>query len=351
MISNKQARSALVELSGGVDSAVAARLLLSKGWQVQGVYLDMLPDSLGTDALKAAERIAGKLGIEFHVLDLHENFQDEIIEYFCRSYLAGITPNPCVICNPRIKVSRGLEFVKELGLTHLATGHYARILPCKKGYYGLFSGRDRSKDQSYFLHRLPRSSLANIVFPLGEWTKVQTKEYAARVGLAGLVLSESQEVCFLKGDYRQFFGDRAEGLAVPGEIVDMDGRILGTHTGLYSYTVGQRRGLGIPDASPYYVVRLDTRNNRLVIGKDRDLWCNKLTVTDIHWLVPSSDMGKKELLIKIRYRHRGCMGTIHMMNYNRARISFLEPQRAVTPGQFAVFYRGEQVLGGGVICG
>ncbi len=350
MISNKQSCSALVELSGGVDSAMAAYLLLSKGWQVHGVYLDMLPDGLGKRALETAERIADKLGIEFHVLSLHKRFRNEVIEYFYRSYLSGITPNPCVMCNPRIKISMGLGLMERLGLTHLATGHYARIMPCKEGYHGLFSGKDHLKDQSYFLHRLPREKLANIVFPLGEWTKVKVKEYAAKVGLSGLVLSESREVCFLKGDYRRFFSDYAKALTLSGEIVDMHGRILGRHTGLHSYTIGQRRGLGIPDASPYYVVRLDTKNNRLVVGKDKDLWCSELNVTDIHWLVSPSNI-EEELLIKIRYRHKGCKGIIYMMDNHRARIGFHEPQRAITPGQFAVFYRKDQVLGGGVICG
>ena len=344
-----QERKIVVALSGGVDSAVAAARLIEQGWQVRGVHLLLTEKQ---EDLTSLNLLCKFLGIECLQLDFRQEFTAHIINYFSALYRAGKTPNPCVRCNEQIKFGELLRIVRSWGYNYLATGHYARIEPDSSGTAALLQGLDTLKDQSYFLHRLKLNILNSVIFPLGRMTKSQVKEKSASLGLDRFLPSrESQELCFVNGNYTDFINQLGEeGLDSPGPIVNRQGEILGRHRGLEYYTVGQRQGLGVPASAPYYVLEIIPELNQLVIGFKEELKAAALEVEDINWLIPppSEPLRAK---VRLRFRHPGVGCLISPSSTKDARVFLDFPQTAITPGQAAVFYRGEQVLGGGwIVC-
>lgn len=338
-----------VALSGGIDSAVAAAILKEQGYEVLGLYLWL---SDGQEGWTQVQAVGRRLHLTVRQLDLRAAFRQEVIDYFGRSYQAGQTPNPCVRCNERIKFGRLLQLVREWGLEALATGHYARIQPDAAGRWGLWRGFDRQKDQSYFLHRLPLPVLPQILLPLGELTKTRVQEVAQELGLNELVSpEESQELCFMgQGNYRDFL----QTLGVTkkensGWFVDLQGQPLGRHRGLACYTVGQRRGLGLCGREPYYVVELRPETNEVVVGPKEALASRGLVAQEVNWLIPPPE-APIPAVVQVRYRHRGVRSLLTPLPGNKVRVEFQEPQGPVAPGQAAVFYDGDRVLGGGWIC-
>ena len=343
-------RSVLVALSGGVDSAFAAYDFLQAGWHTEAFFLDILPEGCPGTGLLAAKSVAKHLGIRLHCLNEAEKFENEVISYFKKSYNKGLTPNPCVICNDRIKVVIGLSLADSLGVNYLATGHYARAKKFLNSQTGLFKAKDLKKDQSYFLHQIPKEAIPRLIFPLGDRTKKDVMKQAAETGLLALAQKESQEICFLKGNYRTFLEKRSLFNNLPGDIVTVDGKVLGRHAGLYAYTVGQRQGIGVPDKTPYYVAALDRKNNRLVVGKEHNLWAGEFLVEHVNWLVSPDIALKQPCTVKIRYRHAGGTAKLELLESGKVHVCFFSDQWAITPGQFAVFYLDDLVLGGGSIC-
>ena len=342
--------SALVALSGGVDSAVAAFTLIEAGCHVEACYLYMLPDGLSDPGLKASQKICRRLDIKLHVIEARHLFNNEVISYFVSTYSAGLTPNPCVICNPRLKLKQCLDLAGSLGMDFLATGHYARIKPHSSGSPALYSALYPEKDQSYFLHQLPASFLPRLSFPLGNLNRQQVTRIASDAGLDEIVLEESQEVCFLKGNYRSFLEKYECCNHGPGPIKNLEGETIGRHSGLYAYTIGQRRGLGIPDATPYYVLDLDVRENTLVVGKDSQLLRETLYASGLNLFFREKLAYGLTCHVKIRSRHHPAPATVRLVSDDLMEVVFSRPQRAITPGQFAVFYRDDMVIGGGQIC-
>jgi tRNA-specific 2-thiouridylase len=340
-------KKVVVALSGGVDSAVAAALLLQQGWEVLGVHLLLREKQAPPPSL---ESICQVLGIDCLTLDFRREFYTRIISYFASLYLAGKTPNPCVRCNEQIKFGALLEVIRSRGFTHLATGHYARLVVNGSGDTALLRGLDSRKDQSYFLHRLKLEALPAILFPLGRLTKGQVKETSLSLGLDPyLPARESQELCFITGNYVDFIHDLGgEGLNCPGPIINRAGELLGRHRGLEHYTVGQRQGLGVPGPAPYYVLEIVPDLNQVVVGCKEELQSEAIEVEDINWLVPPPTLPRRAE-VRIRYRHPGVGCLISPSNSQKAMIFLDQPQTAITPGQAAVFYQGEQVLGGGWI--
>ncbi|MGA6924279.1 MAG: tRNA 2-thiouridine(34) synthase MnmA, partial [Desulfosarcina sp.] len=271
------------------------------------------------------------------------------VEYFRSAYRMGKTPNPCLVCNPEIKFGVLLEKARQLGASRLATGHYARVASGPDGRPRLLTGLDRSKDQSYFLSRLTREQLARACFPLGGWTKSGVRALAAQKGLHPSDRVESQDVCFIKSaHYTDFLAHTRGFQPLPGEIVDTAGRRVGTHDGLHRYTVGQRRGINCPAGQAYYVVRIDVTRNRLVVGFKDSLIADGCRVTGINWIADAPDRPMR-VDTRIRYRHRPVPSTVSPVGPREAKLRFVEPQTAVTPGQGAVFYQGDEVVGGGWI--
>lgn len=352
-------RRIAVALSGGVDSLVAAYLLQAEGWEILPLHFltgfeagEAAPAEAAADRAQARlSAIGARLGRPVEVLDLRALFRSRVVDYFTAAYLAGETPNPCVLCNPQIKFGALLEAALAAGAEKLATGHYARVEAGADGRRHLKKGRDRRKDQSYFLCRLTQEQLSRARFPLGGLTKDQTRTLAAARGLVPVAASESQDICFVKaGGYRDFVAAALREPPPPGPITHVDGRELGRHEGLHRYTVGQRRGLNCPAAAPYYVVRLDAASNRVIVGGRQDLFAAQCRVTAINWIVPEP-AGPIRVEARIRYRHAAAPAVFQPEGPGAGRLRFDSPQPAVTPGQAAVFYRGDEVLGGGFIAG
>ncbi len=336
-----------VAVSGGVDSLVAAALLKVRGYPVFGIHFVTGYEPRNLDVAAVTDQ----LGIRLHVVDLADVFRSQVVTYFLRTYLAGKTPNPCMVCNPAIKFGALFEHARHLGAERLATGHYARSVQDTRQQPHLLRGADRQKDQSYFLAFLTRPQLAGACFPLGEMQKSEVKAWAASEGLHPLARQESQDACFISDrGYTDFLTDQLGTISSPGEIVDRDGRVLGRHAGLHRYTVGQRRGIDCPAAEPYYVLRLDTRNNRLVVGSREDTRASHCRVQAINWIQPEPP-GPIRVHTRVRYRHTAALSTLTPQPQHQAVIRFDEPQSAITPGQGAVFYLGEEVIGGGWIWG
>ncbi len=342
--------SVLLLVSGGIDSSVTAYILLKQGFDVQGLFLRMTGLPQEEKALERTLRILDHLGIRLYVEDVRDKFKRSVIDYFEKSYLSGLTPNCCCICNLTVKVQTGLGFLERLGMDILATGHYARIRKEERPL--LLSGRDPKKDQSYFLHQLGTRALERMILPLGGMFKEDVKKLAENVGLSRLVESESQDICFFKGDYRTYLKKRSKVFSQPGPIVTIDGQLVGTHQGVCGYTVGQRRGLGISDAAPFYVVEIKARENVIVVGKKKDLLKKEAFVEDINWIVEPEAYPSLRFYVKIRSRHKAAPATLTFLGRDKTRVKvqFDEAQRAITPGQFAVFYAGQVVVGGGRIC-
>ncbi len=335
-----------VALSGGVDSSFAAYLLRERGENLLGLFA-LLSQSDPEQEIARVRRICDFLKISLEIVDLRRPFKEKVIAYFKEQYRQGLTPNPCIICNREIKFGLLLETAHKLGASKLATGHYVRLQFNKANLcYELFKGRDQDKDQSYFLALLTQKQLSQTIFPLGEWKKEEVIKEAVKLGLFNLTSPESQEVCFIRGDYRNLFLQED---FPPGDIVTVSGKVVGKHQGLFAYTIGQRRGLGVRLGKPYYVVALDRERNRLIIGPKKFLKRKHLRVGGVHFICPAYRSQSFDAFVRIRYRHKEAPARIELLSASEARVVFKNPQEAVTPGQFAIFYQKELVLGGGEI--
>jgi len=333
---------------------VAAARLQEAGHEVCGLWMQVTGEgpSEADPSFSDARAAARALGIPLTSIDLRDAFREEVIAYFLREYLAGRTPNPCVLCNPRIKFGPLMERGMALGAEFFATGHYARTAwdPAEKRFI-LLRGLDRAKEQSYFLWGLTQEQLCRCRFPNGEATKEEVRQEARRRGLPLSERQESQEICFISdGDYRLFLQRHLQAkIAAGGEIVDTAGRILGRHEGVFGFTIGQRQGIGIPARRPYYVLRIDPAANRVVVGAKEDLLTTVLLARGMHWVSISPPPGEFRAMAKIRYRHTGGACRVTPRGEGEVLVRFDEPQEAVTPGQALVLYQGDRLLGGGWI--
>jgi len=345
-------------MSGGVDSSVAAYLLKKQGYDVIGLTFRGWPQDCrsieedkccGPQAVADARMVAHSLDIPYYVIDEIETFQREVMDYFAAEYQRGRTPNPCVICNEKVKFGSLLRKARGLGAEMIATGHYARIT--KNGRHELRRARDERKDQTYFLFTLNQDQLARAMFPLGELTKAEVRAIAKEIGLKTYGKEESQEVCFVpENDYRKFLRESAGVTDRQGPIVSKSGQVLGQHAGIHNFTIGQREGLnlgGLP--RPLYVLELDPATNRVIVGEAEELLRDSFDVENCVW---HSDPPTEpvEVTVKPRHQHPGARAFVEALAGNRARVCLPEPQRAITPGQAAVFYRNDSVIGGGWIC-
>jgi tRNA-specific 2-thiouridylase len=347
--------SVLVAMSGGVDSSVAACLLAEAGYEVLGSHLRLVHgDGLdhgccGPSAERDARAVAEVAGFPFEVVDLTDVFEERVVADYVAELEGGRTPNPCVRCNERIKFGAFLDRARSLGVDRVATGHYARTSRDQDGFWHLYRGADPSKDQSYVLHMLGQEELESALFPVGELSKHETREHARRAGLSVAAKPDSQELCFVpQGEAQAFAAERAPHLAREGEVVDSSGRVLGAHQGTYRYTVGQRRGLGVSTSERTYVVDVDAAANRVVVGPAELLARRGLEAERVNWIAGRTE-GPFEADVKIRYRGDPAPAVVAPEGDHRARVEFLMPQRAVTPGQSVVFYSGDEVVGGGTI--
>src|SRR5437868_3983613 len=362
-----------VAMSGGVDSSAAAVLLQEAGHELVGFTMQLWNQRRGLsvdehgeplpsrccslDDVYDARRVAAELGFPFYVLNLEREFERDVVEPFVASYLAGETPIPCVACNSRLKFAALDRMAQSLGCEKVATGHYARVeFDEETNRYRLLRGRDARKDQSYFLWELTQGQLSRSLFPLGELAKTDARAAARRRELPVADKAESQEICFVPdGDYAGFIDryldaeNKTDDAPPPGEIVNARGEVLGEHTGIHHYTVGQRRGLRLAHERPLYVVQVDARRNRVVVGEGDELLGREFTATGVNWIAFDDPRESVRADVRVRYRHEAAPATIEPLADRRVRVCFDEAQRAITPGQATVFYRGDEVLGGGWI--
>ncbi len=343
----------LVALSGGVDSSIAAALLLEAGHRVYGLHFILpSPEDITQKRVSRARNVAQYLKIPLEIVDLRGIFEKELIAPFVAAYLKGLTPNPCVRCNPLIKFEQMHRHAVRRQFDFMATGHYVRIKRTgKNDTVTLWRGKDRQKDQSYFLHRLSRRQLSKTIFPLGHMTKVETRALAGELAIPSHGDPESQEICFIpEMDYRLFIQSRRKNPEFgKGPIVNLKGEIVGRHEGIHRYTIGQRHGLGIASSRPYYVKALEPNGNRVIVGRREDLFSERVSVRDFHWINPFEPADHSSLGAQVRYRHKAAPGRLEVIDTARVRFIFDQPQMAITPGQALACYQGDRVLGGGWI--
>ena len=351
----------VVAMSGGVDSSTTACFLKEKGYEVIGatMCIGMMDKTQGGPArccglgdIEDARRVALQLEIPFYVFHLREEFEKEVIQYFCEEYVKGRTPNPCILCNERMKFGSFLKMALELEADFIATGHYARLdFDERIGRTLLKKGVDRRKDQSYVLFSLTQDQLRHTLFPLGEHRKEEVRKKALQLGLRVHDKPESQEVCFIQeSSYHSFLSERLKESIEPGPIVDREGNVLGKHKGIPFYTIGQRRGLRLAKGKPLYVIGIDREKNGIVVGGEEEVYGDTFIVDSVNWIVPQKMISSSHnAQVKIRYNHPGSEASISPKGEGELEVKFKSPQKAITPGQAAVFYDGETVLGGGWI--
>jgi tRNA-specific 2-thiouridylase len=350
----------IVGMSGGVDSSAAAALLLEQGYEVVGITLKLWPQDCvsraedkccGPQAVMDARAVCHKLGIPYYLIDEADAFQKQVIAYFAEEYKAGRTPNPCVMCNEKLKFGALLDRARQLGAERVATGHFARLEKSADGRRTLLKkGRDARKDQSYFLFSLRQNQLERALFPLGEKTKTDTREVARACQLKTADKEESMEICFVPDkDYGKFLSAANLVQRHRGDIVDVRGQVLGQHDGIEFFTIGQRKGLGLSSPKPLYVIELDAAQNRVVVGDDSALERERFEVERCNWIAFDTPPEEIEVSAKIRYNHPGTPATVRPLSGGGASVTLHEPQRAITPGQACVFYDGDLVIGGGWI--
>ncbi|HEY3025101.1 MAG TPA: tRNA 2-thiouridine(34) synthase MnmA [Pyrinomonadaceae bacterium] len=362
-----------VAMSGGVDSSAAAAILKAQGhdlvgfamqlWnQRRGINVDENGEPLPSrccslDDVYDARRVAEQLGFPFYVLNLERDFERDVVQPFVASYLSGETPIPCVACNSRLKFASLDRLASSLGCEKVATGHYARVEhDTAANRYRLFRGRNAQKDQSYFLWELTQEQLSHALFPLGDMSKPEVRGVARSSNLAVADKAESQEICFVPdGDYAGFIDryleaeDATDDLPGPGKIVDTSGNVLGQHTGIHRYTIGQRRGIGIAAERPLYVAAIDAAKNQVVVSHEEGLLSTEFAATGVNWIAFDAPAEPVRADVRVRYRHQAEPALIEPLGNGRVRVKFDQPQRAITPGQATVFYRDDEVLGGGWI--
>lgn len=353
-------KSVLVAMSGGVDSSVAAALLVERGFKVIGVTMKLWQDEeanvveggcCSLSAVNDARRVADVLGIPHYVLNFSEEFKESVIKYFINEYYAGRTPNPCIACNKYIKFDFLLKKALAMGMDYIATGHYARIeYEPNISRWLLKKSLSIEKDQTYVLYNMTQYQLEHTLFPIGDFEdKKKVREIAAKLGLRTAEKSESQEICFVDGDYGEYIERSQPGISKPGNIVDVSGKVLGKHRGIIHYTIGQRKGLGIAAGRPLYVIAIDPKKNEVIVGGYEQLFSRKLIAKEVNLISIEHLKDKQKITAKIRYSAKEAEAYIMPLENGKVLVEFVEPQRAITPGQSVVFYNSDIVVGGGVI--
>ncbi|MBU4068037.1 MAG: tRNA 2-thiouridine(34) synthase MnmA [Proteobacteria bacterium] len=358
-----------IAISGGVDSLTAAYLLKKQGHKLIGIHFitgyeakpfyhknikdfensETTPSSTKDYICQKVSKLAEQLGICIEIIDCSAEFKKNVVDNFIQTYKAGKTPNPCMVCNTSIKFGTVLDFARKMGAKHIATGHYARVIKDRKNKHHLLKGIDQQKDQSYFLALLKQKQLAGACFPLGDLTKSEVLKISKEKKLKPIVNRESQDICFIKdNNYGYFLEQQQSFKPKPGLIKDIKGNLLGEHRGLHLYTIGQRKGINCPASEPYYVVSIDIKHNILIVGSKKDLLLKECKVIKINWInqKPTSPI---KIYARIRYRHKAVEASLLPIGKQTAIVKFKNPQSAITPGQGAVFYKADEVIGGGWI--
>lgn len=355
-------KKVMLGMSGGVDSSVAAAILLQQGYEVIGVTLQIWQD-LDEEAKKSeggccslsavddARRVANKLGIPYYVLNFKDIFNKTVIEYFKEEYFKGRTPNPCIACNRHVKWQAMLDKAVSMGIDYIATGHYAKVMQdATTGRFILKKSVTDKKDQTYALYNLTQNQLSRTLMPVGDYSKDRIREIAKELGLGVAAKPDSQEICFIQdNDYGRYLSQNTDKKILPGKFVDTKGNVLGTHKGIVHYTVGQRKGLGITFGKPMFVVAIDAKNNRVILGDDKEVFSDTLTASDLNFIAVEKPSEGMRVSAKIRYSAKEAPATVHVLSEDKVQVVFDEPQRAITPGQSVVFYNGDVVVGGGTI--
>ena len=354
-------KTVVVGLSGGVDSSVAAYLLKEQGYDVIGVTMQIWQEEdsctieenggcCGLSAVEDARRVAQKLDIPYYVMNFRKEFQKQVIDYFTREYLEGRTPNPCIACNRYVKWESLLKRSLEIGADYIATGHYARVEQLPNGRYAIRNSVTAKKDQTYALYNLTQEQLARTLMPVGAYTKDEIRKIAEEVGLLVAHKKDSQEICFVPDNDYAGFIKNSTGKTIPkGNFVLADGKVIGEHQGIIHYTIGQRKGLNLSMGHPVFVTKIRPDSNEVVIGENEDLFVNTLICDRVNFMAMEGLDGEVRLKAKIRYNHPGAECVISPAEDGKVRVTFDQPQRAITPGQAVVFYQGEYVAGGGII--
>ena len=354
-------KKVVVGMSGGVDSSVAAWLLLQKGYDVMGVTMQIWQDEVpeqveenggccGLSAVDDARRVASRLEIPYYVMNFKQDFKENVIDYFMDEYLKGHTPNPCIACNRYVKWESLLKRSMDIGADYIATGHYARIEKLPNGRYALRKSATSAKDQTYALYNLTQEQLSKTLMPVGEYTKDEIRTFAEELGLPVAHKPDSQEICFVPdGDYAKFIEENSGKKIPEGNFVWTDGTVIGKHKGITHYTIGQRKGLGLAMGRPVVVTEIRPETSEVVIGEADDVFRTTLRADRLNWMSVPDIEGEARFLAKIRYNHSGSMCTVRKIEEDLVECTFDEPVRAVTPGQAVVFYDGDYVAGGGTI--